>query len=201
MASNTPGPDARYPGAGQPPPGQGAGQPFPAPARSAGAPPSDVRTSFLLWVVNLALGLLGLLISFLARDALIGAGIQEGLRQAGTTEAELPPGFLDQARADAAAGAGNILVSLAVLVLIGALIVAMRNGRNWARTTLTVVGVLSIVINLFALVTAPPLLGIGVLGVVVVLATVIQILLVIGAVVFMFRPRAQAYFAGRSSAA
>ncbi|GAA2569853.1 hypothetical protein [Pseudonocardia hydrocarbonoxydans] len=142
------------------------------------------------------MSVVGSLVSFLGRDAFVEAGIQEGLRLAGATEADLPPGALDQAREQAAGSAlGSLIVSLVIVAAVAAVIVQMRNGRNWARIVLTVLGVLGVLAGAVALIGLSLLLGAGVLGLVVVLASAVQIILAVAAIVMMYRPAAKAYFA------
>jgi hypothetical protein len=83
-----------------------------------------------------------------------------------------------------------------VLVLVGAAVVFMRKGRSWARVVLTIVGVLGILANAASLFGAGLLLTAGALGVVIVIAAAVQILLALGAIVFMYRGAAKPYFAG-----
>jgi hypothetical protein len=176
-----------YPGGGYPEPGKPA---------VAGEPPKSVRTSFQLWVAYLVVGVIGVVVSFLTRDALFDAGVELGLQGSGFTEADLPPGALDEARAAGAAQANVSLVfNVVILALIGAAVVAMRKGRNWARIVLTVVGVLALLASLFLLFGAGLLFAIGGLGIVVVLLGAVSIALAIAAMVFMYRPDAKAYFA------
>ena len=205
-------PGQQYPGQGQPgqgygghgQPGQGYGQPghsgggYPDPGKpaSAGQPPKSVQTSFQLWMAYLVLGVIGIVVSFLTRDALFDAGVQIGLEGTGFTEADLPAGALDEARAQGAAQANISLVfNVIVLGLIGAAVVAMRKGRNWARIVLTVVGVLALLGALFLLLGAGLLLAVGGLGIVAVLIGAVSIGLAIAAMVFMYRPDAKVYFA------
>lgn len=181
--------------------GPDQGSPYsagPDPAAAKGSEPKEVRTSFLLWMAYLALGVIGLVLNFVAQDAILDAGIRIGLEGTGLTEADLPPGTLDQAREEAVAGVlpqaiGNIVV----IVVIAAAAFFMRQGRNWARIVLTVFGAISVLFGLIALVAAGLLLSAGAFGVMIVLALVLQVVLVIAAVVFMYRGGAKPYFTAR----
>ena len=151
-------------------------------------PPAEVRTAFLLWLVDLALGVVGAVITFLSIDALITAGVEA----AGLGTGDLPAGVLEGARAGAI---GGVVVGLVLLALVAAAVFAMRNGRNWARILLTVLGVLSLLSGVYSLVSAGQMLSLGVLGIVSVVLTAIQVVLIAAAIWFMFRPAAAAYFA------
>jgi hypothetical protein len=96
-------------------------------------------------------------------------------------------------------GAPHIGFVVVSAVIAAALVMAMRNGRNGARVTLTVLGGLSVVGTVvglvFALAVPTPrgatlTLG-GPVGVVVDLA---QTVCIVVAIVLMYRPRANAWF-------
>jgi hypothetical protein len=177
-----------YPGGGYPEPGKSA--------VPGGVPPKSVQTSFQLWVVYLVLGVIGMVVSFLTRDAQIAAGIRIGLEGSGFTEADLPAGTIEGIRAAGAAQSNIALViSIVILAVLAAAVVSMRKGRNWARIVLTVVGVLALLAGVFLLLGAGLLLAVGGLGVVSVLLAAVQVGLAIAAMVFMYRPDAKAFFA------
>ncbi len=84
-------------------------------------------------------------------------------------------------------------MGLVVALVIGLILLAleiffmfkMRAGRNWARIVLTVLGVLSILSGLYGLTqgfTVGAIFG------------VISLLVVIAAIVFMYKPADRAYF-------
>lgn len=170
--------------------GSGSGG-FPGPGTgTAGAPPKEVETSFKLWLAVVALGLIGAILSFLSLDAITEAA----LRQSGLDASSLPPEFATASRVGAIVGA---VIGLVILVLQVLVIFQMRKGRNWARILLAVLGGLSVLFGLIGLFSAGTTLSIGALGVISVLLSVVQLLLLIGAILFMFRGAANPYFAGR----
>jgi hypothetical protein len=86
-------------------------------------------------------------------------------------------------------------VVLAVLGLGLLLVARMRGGADWARTVLAVAGVLDVLLGGYGLLAGvgPP----GTAPVVVVLnavLTVVELLLVAAAIVFMYRPGAAGWF-------
>jgi hypothetical protein len=64
----------------------------------------------------------------------------------------------------------------------------MRSGKNWARIVLAVLSGLWLVTTLFGIAAAT---GVGIV------LDLVQVALVVGAVYFMFRPAANAFFAPR----
>ena len=75
------------------------------------------------------------------------------------------------------------------LIFIGLFVLfayKMRAGRNWARITLTVLGALSVVSTLFGLSSAS--------GLHLVIA-LIQMVLILVAIYFMYRPESNQYYA------
>lgn len=151
---------------------------------AAGAPPKDVRTAFLLWVTNLAMGLIGALLAFVLADGLVEAAA----RQAGT---DLPPAAADSVRGTFTT---NISLSVVAIIITAVVVIMMRNGKNWARIVLTVLGVLGVLVALIGFSNVSLLLAVGPIGVLSVVLSVIQIAVVVAAIVFMFRPGAVAYF-------
>ena len=188
----SPGP---YPGQGGPPqqygapPGQfGQGPASTGPAGARGAEPKEVRTSFLLWLAYLAVGLLGSIITFASLDSLIDAGLE----QAGIDPSQVPPEAIAAGRAGVLVG---VVLGLVLLALVVATVFQMRKGRNWARIVLAVLGGLSALGVLNAFTGAGTLIGLGGLGVVSVVLSAVQFVLLVAAIVFMFRRPANAWFA------
>lgn len=144
--------------------------------RTVVAPP-DVQNAFRLWQVAIVIGVLGVVagLVFTDRDALI--------RKAMDSNATLTH---DQA--STAITVALIVGAVIALVILGLellFVFKMRAGRNWARILLTVLGVLGILSGLYGL-TVGFTLG-SVLN-------LISIVVVIAAIVFMFKPAARAYF-------
>jgi hypothetical protein len=155
---------------------------------ATGAEPKEVRTSFLLWLAYLGLGLVGAVITFLSIEAVINTTLE----RSGVDPSSVPPGVLEGTRFGALVG---VIIGLVLLALVVGAVFQMRKGRNWARIVLTVLGALSalsLVLGFFRLDTT---LSLGVLGVLSVLLSVVQFLLLIGAILFMYRGAAQPYFA------
>ncbi len=69
----------------------------------------------------------------------------------------------------------------------------MRQGRNWARITLTVLGGIGVLMGVLGL-----LFSTGALGVLGLLLSIVQLVLIVAAIYFMFRPAANAYFTAPS---
>lgn len=149
------------------------------------APPQEVRTSFLLWIIGIVIGAVSTLSVFLILDDVLAAAAAE-------RPPELTP---EQFRTAAMVG----IVVFAVLYLIALALVAlfafkMRSGRNWARIVLTVLGAIGILLNLGGL------FGGGSAGggnVVDLILPIVQLVLLGAAIFLMYRPAANAYFAPR----
>lgn len=92
-------------------------------------------------------------------------------------------------------GPPPVVIGLVLLALVVATVFQMRKGRNWARIVLAVLGGLSALSLLLGFANAGSLLGLGGLGVLSVLISVVQLVLLLGAILLMFRGGANAYFA------
>ncbi len=145
--------------------------------RAVVAAPDDVQKSFMLWLVSIGIGVLGAIVGivFADRDKAIDEAMKNGS---------------DLTRDQASSLVNGILVGTAVTVLIILalelfFVFKMRAGKNWARIVLTVLGVLGILSALYGL-TAGLTFG--------VVLNLISMLVVIAAIVFMFKPAASAYF-------
>ncbi len=159
------------------PPPSGGYPAGPAPLR--GIRPREVEISFWLWIANLVLGLLGAVIAYFQIDEIQAEAINETL-------AENPT--LDRSVVENAATAGLIVGVVIGLLLIAAqvaFVFLMRGGRNWARIVLAVLGGLGVLIGLLGLAGTTGSMGVGAL---------LQLLLLIGAIVTMFLPAANAWF-------
>ncbi len=165
----------------------GAGE-QPAPAGHA---PKEVENAFRLWIANAVLGLIGVILTF----ALMGAIVDAALKNAGVSRSQL-----------GAAGEAQVRAGMITGVIIGVILIAlyvffafqMRAGKNWARITLTVLGAIGVIFILIGFGGFGILLNAGPLGVLSVILTIVQLLLVIGAIFFMWRPAANAYFSAPS---
>ena len=146
--------------------------PVPAPAKRPGA----VTAAYVIWLIGAILSLIGSVFALIVGIVAITGGAVFG----GIYGAAL----------------GSVVLLFAIFVFVLAVIELvivnrMRDGRNWARITLTVLGILSL------LGTAVPWFSGGwdtsSGGVV---SFVIELI----AIILMFVPTANAYFAARSSA-
>jgi len=166
---STPGmstPDPAAPDPGSP------GPIAPAPAKRPGA----VTAAYVIWLIGAILSLIGSIFALIVGIvALTGGAVFGGIY---------------------GAAAGSIVLLFAIFVFVLAIIELiivnrMRDGRNWARVTLTVLGILSLLGTAIPWITGgwnSSSSG-GVVGFVIVLI----------AIILMFVPSANAYFAARSA--
>ncbi len=145
--------------------------------RAVVAAPDDVQKSFMLWLVSIGIGVLGAIvgIAFADRDKAIDEAMKNGSDLTRDQASSLVNGIL----------VGTVVIVLIILALELFFVFKMRAGKNWARIVLTVLGVLGILSALYGL-TAGLTFG--------VLLNLISMLVVIAAIVFMFKPAASAYF-------
>lgn len=173
-----PPPDEQYE-RGPQSPGEFPQAPPPSPGEAQQPPrPKSVDTAFLLWIVAAALGVIGAVLGLAMQDAIM----EETADQLGITVEE------------ADAGAVGTIVNLLFIALWVGVAFAMRAGMNWARIVLTVLGGLSVLFGLFGLASLPILLAVGGLGVLQVFLNIGSLVVIIAAIVFMFRAEANHYF-------
>ncbi|GAA3020309.1 hypothetical protein [Actinokineospora globicatena] len=157
------------------PPVTGYGQQAPKPA--------SVENAFKLWVLSGLLGLVGFVLTLLlGMDALRENAARELAKSnaAGLT--------VDGAVTAGLVFGGVVAVGFFALYLLFAF--KMRAGRNWARMTLAILGLLGILVSVLGLVTE----GAAPVDMVI---SVIQVLIVGGAIYFMFTAEAKPYFEQR----
>ncbi|WP_433266066.1 hypothetical protein ACQPZF_39795 [Actinosynnema sp. CS-041913] len=180
---------------GQPPQGQPQGFPqqpgYPpqAPPLSPGelsrpARPKSVDTAFLLWMISAGLGILSTIVSFLTAEELAKATAE---RLLGTS---VDPVLVEGAQPSYGSG----IFSLILFALWIVVVFQMRNGANWARIVLAVLGGLGVLGGILGLFAMGLLFGLGFLGVIQVLFNLVQLALTIGALVFMFKSESNYYF-------
>ncbi|MGQ0574915.1 MAG: hypothetical protein ACT4RN_12020 [Pseudonocardia sp.] len=141
----------------------------------------------MAWFLDIALGLLGAVLTYLAIDDLVRVGIAQAARDAGVDPSLVTPDLVEQARSQVAGVVTGFAVFTAVLlVALVFLVLAMRRGRNWARIVLAVLGVLAFGSALLGLGDVTLLADSGGLGQVIVLLTFAQLVAVVVATVLMF---------------
>lgn len=153
----------------------------PEPGQAALARPKPVDTSFMLWMANAALGLIGFLVTIsIGRDA-TRQQIVDQLRAQGETFSE--------SQVDSLVTAGIVFAGVVAAVFFGLYLLfafKMRAGRNWARITLAVLGGLALVLSLIGLTSGGNALNM--------ILTLLQIALIGGAIYFMYTKEASQYF-------
>jgi hypothetical protein len=151
--------------------------------RSGGAKPGrpvDVTKAFALWLASVAVSLVGQLIAYPAASGVVRDAVRQGAESSGTP---IGPAELETiTRVGLALGVAFIVLLAAVWVLIG---FKMRAGRNWARILITVVTVLGVI---SMLTTANGFRSLAAI------VSLVQNLLAIAVVVYMYRSESSAYF-------
>jgi heme A synthase len=161
--------------------------PYPS-AADPSAAPAEVQTAYRLYIAGILIGVLGAILTFVNLPAAMDAAIAK--------QGDVPGLSAEQLRSATQIGAivGGI-VALVFVVLYILFIIKMRAGRNWARIVLTVLSALSVISTVFGIGTV---FSEGGLGVVSGILTLVQLVLIVVAVYFMFRPASNAYFAAGS---
>ncbi|GAA4907827.1 hypothetical protein GCM10023204_11080 [Actinomycetospora succinea] len=131
------------------------------------SPPTSVHRSFQLWIAAVVVGVLGSVFSL-------------------ATSATVPNGYL------AAGGIVGVIIGLLFLAALVYLALRMRQGENWARMALAILGGISAVFTVVGvLLTA----GLGVSpGGISTIVSLLQAALIIAAIIFAFQAPANAYF-------
>lgn len=171
-------PDAVNPYGAAPPPPEGPSGP---------SRPSAVDYSFWAGIACPIVGFVLLAVSF---TSLTDAELQMVLDQAGATGQQTLT--LDQARALFQVTVA--IVAVFCLVLAGLWImflVFMRNGRNWARIVITVVGVL------WFLLTVPTVIGGSAGAITTALVAVLQLATIAATIICAYAPLSNTYFQPR----
>jgi hypothetical protein len=146
--------------------------------------PEAVDRAFMLWLVAAGIGLISQILSF-ANMSAITAKLNEQLSTSGVKVSS------------SGTGAGGAVFGIVVIVIWVAVVFAMRNGANWARIVLTVLGILSALGSLVSLIGAGLVFSTGFLGVLQILLGLISAVVIIVAIVFMFRKESSEYFRSR----
>lgn len=141
--------------------------------------PKEVEISFGLWVATLVIGVIGAALSYSQMRQIQAQMINQMV-------AQNPP--MDQSMIERTATTALVVGTVLWLLVMAAMflfVFLMRAGRNWARIVLAVLGGLYVIFSL---------IGVAVAGSV---AGLLQLLLLVGAIVTMFLPAANAWFAPR----
>jgi len=185
--STNPGPENW---AQQPPP-QGGGYPPPPPpalqyqpSQSRGVLPKSLDLSVKLWIAAAAISLIHSILTIVNTNALI----DEYSARLGVS--------LDAARGSVS-GIGSVIFQVILVAVWLFFVWQMREGQNWARIVLTVIGAISLLIGVIALFTLGVLFAIGGLGILEFLFSLASLAVVAAAIWFQFRPDANPYFVGR----
>lgn len=144
-------------------------------------PPKEVHQAFLAFLATIVLGLVSGLVGIIFA-AFIFSSISSATGGLG--------GF----------GVGfavfGLIISLVIYAAVLFIMIQMRDGRNWARVTMAVLGGIALlfgVIGLFGGLFAFGLLG-GVYSIVTLLIQLAQVGLVAAALYLMYRPSVASYF-------
>jgi quinol-cytochrome oxidoreductase complex cytochrome b subunit len=143
-----------------------------------GPRPKSVENAFLLWLIIIGLAVISIIITLTVGSDNFMDAARDALKGQNKTEQEIK----DYANAAKVFTAVIAVVFIALYLLFA---YKMRAGRNWARITLTVLGGLNVVSILFSLRNA------GGVGVVIAL---IQAIVILAAIYFMYRPEANQYY-------
>lgn len=150
---------------------------------AAGPRPRSVTTAFILWMVLGVILLASLILVLVASDD----SLRDAAKQALDRQNKKNPSEQEIKDTISLIRTFGIVFNLVFLALVAAFAFLMRGGRNWARISVTVVGGILVVLGLFG-------------GGINVLFVVIELLIIVGAVFFMYRPDAKAFFAaGKAS--
>lgn len=149
--------------------------------------PNEVQTAYKLYIANIVIGVISVILTFFLLPSLIGAQLAKQGNTSGLSEDQLQS-------AAQIGGIAALVFGLILLALYLFFVFKMRAGRNWARIVLAVLSAISIISTLIGIGSIGMLFGLGVLGALSGILSLVQLLLLIAAVYFMFRPAANAYF-------
>ncbi|MDQ4021925.1 MAG: hypothetical protein M3257_09970 [Actinomycetota bacterium] len=152
------------------------------PRPQAETPPKEVEISFWLWISTIVLGLVGSVPIFFQFDQLRAQAINQAL----ANDPTLDRSTIESVTTGALVAGAVIGLLLVVAQLL--FVFLMRGGRNWARIVLAVLGGLVVLFGLIGFAGTTGAMGAG---------SLLQLLLLIGAIVTMFLPAANAWFQPR----
>ncbi|MCO1579275.1 hypothetical protein M8C13_26335 [Crossiella sp. SN42] len=123
------------------------------------ARPQQVELAFWVWIAGAVVSLIGAVLSYIGSREQIAKMLDFQRSQASNLPPELQQRV--QQTAENIGGAGLIIGMVFTIIMVGLFVMFalfMRNGRNWARIVLTVLGGIGIVASLFSLA------GVGILA-------------------------------------
>jgi len=144
------------------------------------ARPKSVDTAFMLWMVAAGIGIVSSILNFFTVQALYDELLKDTSPELRGSVAE--PGY------------GSAIFSLVLFALWVLVVFQMRNGANWARIVLAVLGGIGVIGGLVGLLTIGVLFSIGILGALQALLSLASLVVTIGALIFMFKSDANYYF-------
>ncbi len=144
--------------------------------------PKEVEISFWLWIGALVLGVVGAAIAYPQFDQIRANTIDQALAQDPTLDRSSFESIIT------GAFVAGVVIWLLFVVAEFVFVFLMRGGRNWARIVLAVLGGLFVLVGLFGLVVSAEATSV---------TGLLQLLLLIGAIVTMFLPAANAWFEPR----
>ena len=144
---------------------------------AAGPRPRSVSTAFILWMVLAVILVASLILVLAASDD----SLRDAAKQALDRQGKKTPSEQEINDTISLIRTFGIVFNLVFVALIVGFAFLMRGGKNWARISVTVVGGILVVLGLFG----------GGINVVFVL---IELLIIVAAVYFMFRPDTKPFF-------
>lgn len=150
--------------------------------------------AFYLFLTAAVCGIISSLLNFATVDAIYDASVQEQAEELGIPADQIG-NVPDLGGAGAATVGVGVFIGLIIFAAWIACVFLMRNGANWARIVLAVLGGIGVLLGLIGLLTIGALFSAGFLGVLQALLGLAQLGLTVAAIVFMFKPDANAYFA------
>ncbi|MCU1681094.1 MAG: putative rane protein [Amycolatopsis sp.] len=175
-------------GGGFPPPGpQGGAYPPPPYNQAPAGPialPKSLDMSVKLWIAAAAVSLIHSILTIVNTNALV----DEYAARLG----------VDTSAASAnVSGVGSVIFQIILIGVWLFFVFKMREGQNWARIVLTVIGGITVLLGVIALFALGVLFSIGGLGVIEVLFSLASLATVGGAIFFQFKADANPYFVRR----
>jgi len=172
----------------------GGGEPAPANEPQQPVQPPSIRNAVRLMWVGAALAALGLLISLVTAGSVRDEARQSILDQQPDA---------DQATVDSMVNASFAFgIVISILIILCWLWMAWKNGqgRNWARILSTVLACLAVVFTLIGLFAAGAVGGAAGGGVIGTISNIIQLIIAIGILVFIWKPESTQFYEASEAA-